>query len=766
MPRLIILNGTVPNDETGDNLRVTADKINSMFGEMYSVFQFQTNGDLKIHNPNGDITIGAGANGGTNPAITIPENNGGTIGIGNGTGSVRVGGSTSACPQIGVPPCGSTDAITIDPKNGGVKIGDPANPGINVPANGSGNPIKVGDSNSPVQVGGGTNPGITVPPSGSNSPINVGGSGFGQGSGGNGNGGLTLGDPANPAIEIGTAGVGGGNNISIKTNRPPFELLYTGSNGKLDSSQYVKVTADSADTEGKSLHLAASTYDLGFGNSVKQRAIYFTDPSLTGGDATAYPSKRVASIRWWDQGASEGLFLSPQFNYNDTAFANKGVGIWRFNDNGVAHTKVNLNADCDGPGTHGVQIGRGAIGFFQDLPSYVVNPTDAVKGLTYIVIPGIHTDDGTAYVGQISGNPYKNRDPAFPATKGIPYWSLGHKTTTQLIENAPAGGIEKSERTPGTEVITWTVQNRVGINNTNPQYTLDVTGDIHFDGKLLVDNSAGTSGQILTSGGAGASPAWLNIPPVNDLAGGTTGSIPYQSNVNDTAFLAPGTTGQVLKMGSGGVPEWGTAAGALSISSDSSGNVNYNLALTTASSGSISAQVVDAGKLKYNPSEKTGTLYSPNLVLSIPGSPLPETGYKEAYLYFRNPSGVNVSSINVYDDFYAGNVGYYEVYVRNGANEAFANLNFNGYGAFGFDDTFGNQGDVVVGYGATGKTRMARMGTGTAQLVSELPAASTAGAGARGFVTDATASTFYSVVAGGGSIGVPVFSDGTNWRIG
>lgn len=48
-------------------------------------------------------------------------------------------------------------------------------------------------------------------------------------------------------------------------------------------------------------------------------------------------------------------------------------------------------------------------------------------------------------------------------------------------------------------------------------------------------------------------------------------------------------------------------------------------------------------------------------------------------------------------------------------------------------------------------------------LVSELP---TASAGARGFVTDANATTFASIVAGGGSNGVPVYHDGTNWRVG
>jgi hypothetical protein len=66
-------------------------------------------------------------------------------------------------------------------------------------------------------------------------------------------------------------------------------------------------------------------------------------------------------------------------------------------------------------------------------------------------------------------------------------------------------------------------------------------------------------------------------------------------------------------------------------------------------------------------------------------------------------------------------------------------------------------------------------GTGSARLfvpvtgsttVGSLPAAATAGAGARSFVTDANATTFLSTVAGGGANKVPVVSDGTNWLIG
>jgi len=50
--------------------------------------------------------------------------------------------------------------------------------------------------------------------------------------------------------------------------------------------------------------------------------------------------------------------------------------------------------------------------------------------------------------------------------------------------------------------------------------------------------------------------------------------------------------------------------------------------------------------------------------------------------------------------------------------------------------------------------------------VGKLPSAATSGAGVRSFVSDATATTFASIVSGGGTNTVPIYSDGTNWRIG
>jgi len=67
-----------------------------------------------------------------------------------------------------------------------------------------------------------------------------------------------------------------------------------------------------------------------------------------------------------------------------------------------------------------------------------------------------------------------------------------------------------------------------------------------------------------------------------------------------------------------------------------------------------------------------------------------------------------------------------------------------------------NQRDKIVG----------QLKANVPVTVANLPSASTAGVGSRGFVTDSSVSTFGTTVAGGGSTKVPVYSDGTNWKVG
>jgi hypothetical protein len=54
----------------------------------------------------------------------------------------------------------------------------------------------------------------------------------------------------------------------------------------------------------------------------------------------------------------------------------------------------------------------------------------------------------------------------------------------------------------------------------------------------------------------------------------------------------------------------------------------------------------------------------------------------------------------------------------------------------------------------------------TNYTVATLPSAVTSGKGSRSFVTDALAPVFGATVASGGAVATPVYSDGTNWKVG
>lgn len=86
--------------------------------------------------------------------------------------------------------------------------------------------------------------------------------------------------------------------------------------------------------------------------------------------------------------------------------------------------------------------------------------------------------------------------------------------------------------------------------------------------------------------------------------------------------------------------------------------------------------------------------------------------------------------------------------------------------ALGYQAITTADNQVVIGNTNVTQTVLRGCVNTTVFLVATLTAAATAGAGARAFVSDSNATTFAAVVAGGGANGVPVYSDGTNWRIG
>jgi hypothetical protein len=80
-----------------------------------------------------------------------------------------------------------------------------------------------------------------------------------------------------------------------------------------------------------------------------------------------------------------------------------------------------------------------------------------------------------------------------------------------------------------------------------------------------------------------------------------------------------------------------------------------------------------------------------------------------------------------------------------------------------YHDAYNN---ILRQYFNTVDNFISQFALGSVYVVASLPTAATAGVGARAFVTDSSVSTFGTTVVGGGSTKVPIYSDGTNWKVG
>jgi hypothetical protein len=127
-----------------------------------------------------------------------------------------------------------------------------------------------------------------------------------------------------------------------------------------------------------------------------------------------------------------------------------------------------------------------------------------------------------------------------------------------------------------------------------------------------------------------------------------------------------------------------------------------------------------------------------------------------------NNQGVNSIAIGA-------NAGYPNAQANNSIvlNASGANLNAPTANALFIKPIRNANNDQTLVYNATsGEVTYTNYLKTSVTTAAAIGSAVTAGIGARAFVTDANTNVFYNVLFGGGSNNVPVFSDGTNWRIG
>ena len=202
----------------------------------------------------------------------------------------------------------------------------------------------------------------------------------------------------------------------------------------------------------------------------------------------------------------------------------------------------------------------------------------------------------------------------------------------------------------------------VGIANAAPTERLDVTGNIRFSGALMPNNNAGTTGQVLTSAGAGAVPTWTTVSGGTTYTASTsmvlsgsefqraalTGDVTAAVNSNATTIAADAVTsakildGTVanadLAAGTGGIYK---GSGSLTAATTVTGGAN-TLAITSTATNGFSVDGTTLSVDAANNRIGIGT--------STPASKLEVDGS------VTNKSSIAATSLNI--DFSASNLAY------------------------------------------------------------------------------------------------------------
>ena len=289
--------------------------------------------------------------------------------------------------------------------------------------------------------------------------------------------------------------------------------------------------------------------------------------------------------------------------------------------------------------------------------------------------------------------------------------------------------------TNGSGVLSW-VSDATTYGNSNVvslmgafgSNTITTTGNITGGNIDIPNGYANVTGNANTVGG-GATVGVRSILAIDSAFGSNDANDPASaqavrgrvtgSNLTKTRNYVAGVTGQYLVTGTNASEFINT--GLLGVVGDQTTTANAAVVAYLDGDGGLTTAGSAYGVSMKNSTPGSGFDYGLDLQfinLNVAGTTTP---FKQADIRFNN--GVTLVANT------AGNISI-------NANVTVGNLNVIGIVKTGVFDT-GN-----------------------------IPAAATAGAGARAFVTDATVVTFGSAYVGGAANAVPVYSDGTGWFIG
>lgn len=327
---------------------------------------------------------------------------------------------------------------------------------------------------------------------------------------------------------------------------------------------------------------------------------------------------------------------------------------------------------------------------------------------------------------------------------------------------------------------------------------LGAVGNVHITG--------GTNGYVLSTDGSGN----LSWVAQSGGGGGSTGNITFTtatistSGTNENMTLDPNGTGNVSVVG--GMTVTANITSPIFTSNIATGTAPF---VVTSTTQVANLNVAQAGQL-INGNSNVSITANSNVSIYVTGNATARAVFTSTGANIAGTANITgavsmLSTLSVTSNANVGNIGAATAVITTAANVPLiqngtsniaiasgANVTIssagtanvltitstganiagtaNITGAVTMGSTLAVTGNITTS-GSYGNISGANVVTANTMVTTSttfagLPAAATAGAGARGFITDANTTTFASQVSGGGANALPVFSNGTNWYVG
>ena len=140
------------------------------------------------------------------------------------------------------------------------------------------------------------------------------------------------------------------------------------------------------------------------------------------------------------------------------------------------------------------------------------------------------TFEGTAAGGGAGG--FVNATDANLTSGSLYYGSVASNATGYDLLQLQSGSSPTTKFSVNNAGNVYVAGN-LGVGVTSPAQKVDISGNLQFSGSLMPNSAAGSSGQFLSSAGAGAPPTWTSTIPATSVAfSGITSGTNTQANMS------------------------------------------------------------------------------------------------------------------------------------------------------------------------------------------------------------------------------------------